>query len=233
MQHLLTKREADERRRVSMMSQGMAEFLERSSRVTEHDVHFTEVKNRKPTGRRKPKVGVGQSEDSAKEDMTTDVTKDNKDNNTEKTIDKIKLTLDHAASILKESLDLTVGGVVFLDTALGYRQSGVASAYFDVESDLGAATAEQAQRIDGEKGQDEKDAPTVTQQKESKSKQADSNSASLSPRHVRGFDDHIKPAKVLAMSKAQTVQWETDAKVIDGMTLQSLLNTYPQGRFSL
>jgi hypothetical protein len=38
-------------------------------------------------------------------------------------LDKIRLTLNHAAEVLRESLELTVGGVVFLDTAIGYTDT--------------------------------------------------------------------------------------------------------------
>jgi signal transduction histidine kinase len=39
---------------------------------------------------------------------------------TDSVFDKIQSTLDHAAKVLRESLELTVGGVVFLDTSIGY-----------------------------------------------------------------------------------------------------------------
>lgn len=231
MRHLETKREAEERRRVSMMSKGMAEFLERTSRVTEHDLHFSEAKNKRVSGRRKPKVGIRLHESQAEEDMTTDVVKredEKQHDDSSKTIDKIKLTLDHAASILKESLDLAVGGVVFLDTALGYRQAGVADAYFDEESDLGTATAEQAHHIDSNKDDDDNDngKQKKVPQEESEKSQSPNH---LTPRHVRAYDDNIKPAKVLAMCEAKTAQWAPGTNVIDGKTLQALLNTYPAG----
>jgi len=36
------------------------------------------------------------------------------------TLDKIRSTLDHAAEVLRESLEITAGGVVFLDTTVRY-----------------------------------------------------------------------------------------------------------------
>ena len=45
MKHLETKREAAERRRVAMMSQGMSKFLEKTSRIAEPVSAETSVAN--------------------------------------------------------------------------------------------------------------------------------------------------------------------------------------------
>jgi len=94
MKHLETKREAAERRRVTLMSKGIADFLERTSRQAE-DV----------------------DESSTTEGSETSNNNDHVKRAAEPSIlDKIRTTLDHAAEILRTSLELTAGGVVFLDT---------------------------------------------------------------------------------------------------------------------
>lgn len=50
-----------------------------------------------------------------------------------------------------------------------------------------------------------------------------------SPGQVRGFEDHSSPAKVLAMSSAKIQEWKPADNILDGKTLQTFINTYPQG----
>ena len=138
MRHLETKREAAERRRVSLMSKGIAKFLETSSLVTEADLDNFETSsgmtgsksllNYLPTP---PMDGLKQSHSAhITEKASPEAEKGSSD-----ILDKIKITLDEAANILRESLELTSGGVVFLDTALGHRAAGTTSSYFDLYMD--------------------------------------------------------------------------------------------------
>ena len=138
MRHLETKREAAERRRVSLMSKGIAKFLETSSLVTEHGVEDLEISSviteSKSAENSHPLPLEGRHKQSHHDDVTEKPSPD-----TEKTpsdiLDKIKMTLDHAANILRESLELTAGGVAFLDTALGQRAASTTNSYFDLHLD--------------------------------------------------------------------------------------------------
>lgn len=227
MKHLETKREAAERKRVSLMSKGIADFLEKTSRVTENDLDpLGDIKNVVPTGRRQPKRTKEKYRSNLdNESNDSPALSDDDEAQSEKTLDKIKVTLDHAASILRESLELTVGGVVFLDMALGYKQSGVADAYFDIRTDLGAEVADQKARINGE----ERPVLETNTQRINGQVQERSSRTGMSPDQVRGFEDHISPARVLAMSSAKITEWKPSENVLDAKTLQTFINTYPQG----
>src|ERR1700728_1574383 len=124
MRHLETKREAAERRRVALMSKGIASFLETTSHVTEADLENTDTSD---TSRKSSSARKASSSDSPRspifaQDLLDGAAKEEKgDDETNKSpsskvLDQIKLTLDHAADILRESLELTSGGVLFLDT---------------------------------------------------------------------------------------------------------------------
>jgi hypothetical protein len=122
MRHLETKREAAERRRAALMSKGISDFLERASRVVEEPLSI------------EPSVAGAQDErfDNARpapdirmtDTSGTAVALRSSQRGNDSVLDKIRLTLNHAAEVLRESLELKVGGVVFLDTAIGYTDTG-------------------------------------------------------------------------------------------------------------
>jgi hypothetical protein len=138
MRHLETKREAAERRRVSLMSKGIAKFLETSSLVTEVDLDNREISSAITESKSAVNSHPTPLEEGPKHNHYDDVT-EKVSLDSEKTpsdiLDKIKMTLDHAANILRESLELTAGGVVFLDTALGQRAASTTNSYFDLHMD--------------------------------------------------------------------------------------------------
>jgi hypothetical protein len=148
MRHLETKREAAERRRVALMGRGIAHFLEKTSRVTEGGVGKTAEQNfLRPNQLERyassPRTSAQMSHCQGLMDYDDESSGEEATKSTSaKILDKIKLTLDHAANILRESLELTAGGVVFLDTALGYSASNAESAYFDISVDTGEEDTE-------------------------------------------------------------------------------------------
>jgi hypothetical protein len=225
MRHLESKREAAERRRVALMSKGIASFLERISRVTEADLDkpgFSSPSFHGPDhGLSSPAEDLTDTQEQAdtaniepKEDGTTSPAE---------TLDKIKLTLDHAANILRESLELTTGGVVFLDTALGYNQNTRAEdAYFDIETDLGAMVDETL-NLDNDGEFDSCGHSLDPNWKESVPKSA------ISPGQARVFKSPYKPAKVLSISTAKVAEMHQSRAGLDWKTLQTFINTYPNG----
>jgi hypothetical protein len=217
MKHLETKREAAERRRVALMSKGIATFLERTSQENElnSDTMSTpEDESRNPN--------YDQSSDL--EDL--EITNQNKNPGEGKLstspkdsiLDKIQMTLDHAADILRESLELTVGGVVFLDTAVGYMETGNIDAYLDPDTDLGAQVQQSRQELNAQEGHKVDYLRPAMQQ-----------GRHLSQGSVRSSEDKYKASKVLSMSAAKIATWDPQSRVLDGKTLQSLINSYPKG----
>jgi hypothetical protein len=103
MKHLETKREAAERRRVALMSQGIARFLERTSRESYLGLIDTSVQDDESRDERFP------SDDEEKNYETQNRTGPNhleiSTQDKESVLDKIKTALDHAAEILRESLE--------------------------------------------------------------------------------------------------------------------------------
>ncbi|CZR54714.1 related to nik-1 protein (Os-1p protein) [Phialocephala subalpina] len=219
MKHLETKREAAERRRVALMSKGIARFLERTAQHTSNeeaveisgDVSQTDqsesIDNDNPTSN-----GTAASEPTSSSAIAK-----------ESVLDKIRYALDQAADILRESLELSVGGVVFLDTAKGYSETGNTEAYLDSTTDIGShvevVKREEKRR---QKSHESSLRPTLNPEE-------DNNGRQVSQESTRSFSDEHRAAKVLAMSAAKIATWDPDANVLDAKTLQSLINTYPKG----
>ncbi|KAF8854647.1 hypothetical protein BDZ45DRAFT_656420 [Acephala macrosclerotiorum] len=216
MKHLETKREAAERRRVALMSKGIARFLERTAQHTSNDDAAKVNKDATQTNQNEPIDNI--TPVASNESQPTDSNAIAK----ESVLDKIRSALDQAANILQESLELTVGGVVFLDTAKGYSETGNTEAYLDSATDIGShvelVKREEKQR---QRSNDTNRRPTLSKK--------DGNSQQISQESTRSFSDDHKAAKVLAMSAARVATWDPDANVLDAKTLQALINTYPQG----
>ncbi|RDW78466.1 hypothetical protein BP5796_06318 [Coleophoma crateriformis] len=237
MKHLELKREAAERRRVSLMSKGIATFLERSSHevfdgsIVSEDYaeksHETSPANHSPlvppelpSSQRMetPSLKAQESEkfmtQSKREEKTT-------------VLDQIRSTLDHAAEILRDSLELEVGGVVFLDTTEGYTDTINADAYFDSETILGTQVEEiEPEKVDLKASQQtSNDHLTVRPTLDTK---PEDDERYLSQGSVRSATDKYQAAKVQAISTGESDAWAPDTKV-DGKTLQTFLNSYPKG----
>jgi hypothetical protein len=138
-------------------------------------------------------------------------------------LDKIQTTLDHAADILRESLELIVGGVAFLDTAVGYTDTDNIDAYLDKTTDLGSLFHRKAH---GEKGR----------QRLSESSLRPmlyigdgGTNRHLSQGSIRDSTDKHKASKILAMSAAKIATWGQSRAVLDAETLQTFINSYPKG----
>lgn len=220
MKHLETKREAAERRRVALMSKGIARFLERSSRESylgsdEEHVHGYEgpqedlgadgqfqndIHDRRESGHGRP--------------STTDK---------ESVLDKIRTALDYAADIIRESLELTSGGVVFLDPAIGYMENDNITTYADIVPDS-EAQMDRTYR-------DEKCRQTSNENKLRPNLSQDSHPGGrhLSVGAIRSSTDKHKASKILAMSFGKSSMSRSGAETLYSKTLQSLIKSYPQG----
>lgn len=227
MKHLESKREAVERRRVSLMSSGVAKFLERATRLTRLEFDSSNSLNTETTKVSSMEdtapIGVGAT------GVTTMITQSlpvstneddwqGKERASEIVLDKIKTTLDHAAEILRESLELTAGGVVFLDTAIGYAEPKTKSEYFDRRSDLGT--------ISEKTGSDELESSATMESEDLTMTGIDPRTA-ISPGQVRGYHDEFRPAKVLAVSASKNAYRKSNN--LDGMSLQNFIDVYPKG----
>ncbi len=126
-----------------MMSKGIANFLERiscendytNSAVSVGEEDALSVEDAKPNGKSIDSEPI-EIETSSTSGPFKAVTPTKK----ESVLDRIRLTLDHAAEILRESLELAVGGVVFLDAAIGYRELDDSDSYWDISTDPSAQT---------------------------------------------------------------------------------------------
>lgn len=215
MRHLETKREAAERRRVALMSKGIAQFLERTSQDTsnEDDLETYQAGSQVDQSHT---IGNGPAPNTATQ--ATDHTVVEK----ESVLDKIRFTLDQAAQILRDSLELTVGGVVFLDTAIGYSDTGNTEAYLDSTTDIGS-------QVKVEKQEEEQRDASIESSTQPTLSPNDGNVREVSQESTRISGDEHKAAKVLAMSTARETTWDPDANVLDAKTLQSLIKTYSKG----
>jgi hypothetical protein len=195
MKHLETKRQAAERRRVVLMSQGIATFLERTSLVIDSSSGATSVTTDKRLHARKidesgpDPLGVWTTNGHESSDA-----QEPNESAKPSVSDKIRITLDQAAFILRESLELTSGGVVFLDTAVGYTDAGSTDAYLDESTIIGA----QFLQTKNEHPQQENTIGSGTLRPP-----VHEIGENLSQRSIRRSTDKHKASKVQAMSAAE------------------------------
>ncbi|TVY67501.1 Hybrid signal transduction protein dokA, partial [Lachnellula suecica] len=213
MKHLQTKQEAAERRRVALMSKGLAGFLDIASRdkdtsgeaVRVHEAADILFKNQLDTV-----DGSGAAQDPSAPAKET-------------VLDKIRATLDIAASIIRESLELTAGGVVFLDTTVGYTDNDIidtiASEYFTGDIGLQSPSLED-ETVSLQSSQTGSLRPPL---------QDVGMGWSLSQGTIRSATDKYKPSKILAMSAAPTALWDHQARILDAKALQAFITSYPKG----
>jgi hypothetical protein len=210
MKHLETKRDAAERRRLAMMRRGISKFLEGKGEPVSTEPSITEndeSPDEKPNESGNVPIDIQVTDSKG---ATVALNPSERRNDT--TLDKIKLTLDHAAEVLRESLEITAGGVVFLDTAICYSDVGETAA---------SSTANGVHR--GENSTDEvEERPSLTYL-------GDKDGRSLSRQSVRTSDDQHKSTRILATSAAPMVTWDHKTRVLDCKTLHRLIDSYPKG----
>lgn len=235
MKHLETKREAAERRRAALMSDGIAKFLDRSSQ-------YKDLRLRDDIESSKPGVDAIRSHDELESrdqdnESTATIREDAQAIATERVLDervmaeeefakttvldKIRITLDHAAEIIKESLEIVAGGVAFLDAGAAHSDLEIIGALAD--SRLGLSSLVQ-------QTQHEPLSPFVDGfLKPPNLSPEESSGRHLSQAVVRSSADKHKPPKILAVSQGEVDTWDPDARVLNSTTLASLVKTYPKG----
>jgi hypothetical protein len=219
MKHLDTKREAAERRRLALMSKGIAKFLERSSLES-----FLRSDEGHIRGDGTPSEGKeeGQNQEETRDEMGPSHEKPSLTEK-ESVLDKIRTALDHAADILRESLELTSGGVVFLDPAIGSIENDNTSAYVDSTIDIGTQMEKPYREDKRRQSSDE------NQLRPSLSQDSQPGGRHLSVGAIRSSTDKHKASKILAVSSGKSELTRSQPPTLDSKTLQSLINSYPQG----
>ncbi|KAK0100382.1 hypothetical protein ONS96_007662 [Cadophora gregata f. sp. sojae] len=217
MRHLETKREAAELRRVALMSQGIARFLERDS----HDP-VVSVTSSIPNPADQPSDSSNQSPETQVATVTNgELNSDSgkSDNEPESsTLDKIRATLDRAADILRESLELTAGGVVFLDTAFAFTDVDKTDPCANEITETGVTFQEV---IEYKEHVQTNGHITLSQEND--------KLASLSKRTSRRSSERHQKSKVLAISASGSDLWDPNSQILATQTLQSLITSYPKG----
>ena len=215
MRYLEVQREAAERRRVALMSKGIAKFLEGKSSDLDGNELYVEPKKvasisesttLKSNGHPTPWGIQGSTcSDTYEGDQIQPYRPSHPQMNR-----LVEDTLNRAAKILRESLEIQTGGVIFFDTAVGFSEAGITGAYADPKTDIGAQF---------------KDAVSGNSQTPQNRGGMHRTLQMAYQGPVRRSDDQGQPVGTLAASVAEGVNW----KPIDGKTLQSLLNSYPRG----
>ena len=208
MRHLEAKREAAERRRVVMMSQGISNFLESTADSMSIEPLVTEIESSNQMAMNSSGNTHVDINLTAPNSTSIPPTQSQKGNET--VLDKIRLTLGHAAAVLRESLELFAGGVVFLDTAFNYTEMEDSDTYSAVSETLGGSLLMR-----------DRSSPV------SLAPLGDKFSARKQT--IRSSDDHHKLTKVQAMSTAPIATWNHRSGGLDGKTLNMLINSYPKG----
>lgn len=224
MKHLEMKREATERRRLALMSQGIAQFLERDSGDQAEKIVPAVASREAPKDREAAQTAQKDfyTADASKEDPKK---AEKKDTGSKETIlDKIRVTLDHAARILRDSLELNVGGVVFLDTAIGYSEIENTDAYLDRSTDVGASVQDIVSQ-----DQDVHQRTNANGSQRRRSQGQIDLSKHFSKQTTRTSVDKHRAAKILAVSTADAAKLDSDSSVIDTKSLQAMVGSYPKG----
>lgn len=205
MKYLEMHREAVERRRVSLMSRGIAQFLESKFRKGNEYMNDQEHK-------------IGASSDS-KPGPADSGSSDHK--STAETENPVKGVFKSAASIIRDSLEIESGGVMFLDTAISFSEAGYTDAYSDPNTSIG-------QSMEAADGKHDR---LVLRHNQNLSEGAHSSSNTDSYNgQTRSSENSASAAEILAMSPSMEYGPAQLAKnVLDSKTLQSLLNMYPKG----
>ena len=206
MKHLEMHRRAAERRRISLMSYGIARFLESKSHKEEEDVND---QGNKPGAsfnlEHTPGGKVSTRPDSGTFTAETETV--------------VKRTLESAASILRESLEIESGGVMFVDTAISFSEAGYTDAYSDPATSVG-------QRMGAADGT----MPVLVDDKRFSPGAYSTSSTDSDNGQMRGPANGNPAATIIAMSKSKEHQpAQPTNEVLDSKTLQTLLNRYPEG----
>lgn len=219
MKHLETKREASERRRVALMSTGIAQFLERDSRLADVPTASASASHDYP-----PEPSTSMRENRSGSSTTGQGNSQSSSGRSDKIpegsiLDKIRITLEKAADILRESLELTAGGVVFLDTAAGYSEIENLDAYADKNTEISATVNEFVKHEERVGANGHNALP----------QENDLLAQKLSKRTTRRSSDKYRASKVLAMSSGGEASWDSDSHLLDTKSLQALVASYPKG----
>jgi hypothetical protein len=219
MRHLETKREAAERRRAALMSKGIADFLERTSQYRDLN-----TSNQSEPDDSAQIEGVLQEEQSLDgvQNTSTSCHKLQETPAKESALDRIRISLDNAADILQESLELTVGGVVFLDAVVGHSEIDDIDSQMDIRIDFESEDSLMADR-------DKKRQQTMDGSLRPPLTHGGGTSRHLSQGLIRSSTYNHKPPKVLAASASSAEIWDPQAEILNTRTLGSLIKSYPKG----
>jgi hypothetical protein len=202
MRHLEIKREAAERRRLAMMSLGIARFLESNTRDLEQSAEIygpptsTDIDSEESQSRRQ----------DAKE-RKLDVP------------NQLKQAMKRAADILCDSLELDVGGVMVLDTAAGVTEAHLEDTVAQPEVEaIVETTGPNPSRRPEDASPLEPGAivnvPPGTNELEMRSQRS----------HAQA-----PPARVLATATGKDFDREHAPRSLNQKVLQSLVKSYPKG----
>lgn len=203
MRHLVTKREAAERKRAALMSEGIAKFLDMTAEYRDVDASDIPVEFQP----RKPEPAP---EHTGQQSATITETPAIKDIPAQSSVlEKIRKTLDQAAEILRESLEITTGGVVFLDTALANTE---------------VKKLQPKQSKDGTSSH-----PYTADLSDDYSTESTSLGPHLSRALTRSFSDKYNTPKILAASIPKASNWKATAPSLNPQTLARLIAYHTTG----
>jgi len=208
MRHLTTKREAAEKRRAALMSDGIARFLDMTS-------EYRDVDGSDLSSECQPEPKSPLPEHSGEQEPTLTASPAIKDIPAQSSVlDKIRKTLDQAAEILRESLEITSGGVVFLDATSANtevkkipknKSKGGGSAGFHHQKSVSHQASKETNRVIPSPG------------------------SHLSQTLQRSSEDKLSTPKILAASVPKASYWEATAPSLNPQTLAELITQHTAG----
>ena len=195
------------------MSKGIAKFLEKTALFREYGIGDTSESVDDPTP--SERVHLEQVMDGT-ETTTAPAIEDIEGRSS--VLDRIRMTLDQAAEILRESLEITTGGVAFLDTSLANSEMELGDEIVRLIGNDPSAIIDEGNAIH---------IPDVSLRPPFFSEAR--NSRHLSQGLIRSSADKHKPPKILAVSAAKEDVWDPTVSILNSKTLAALIKSYPKG----
>jgi len=195
------------------MSKGIAKFLDKTAQYREYGIGDTSESVDDPT----PSDRVHQEQVVDGMETTTAIQSPDEFPIKNSVLDRIRLTLDQAAEILRESLEIDNGGVAFLDTSLANSEMDEGDEIVRMIANNPSAIIDEGNLV---KIPDLPIRPIFP---------IEGKGRYLSQGLIRSSADKHKPPKIIAVSVAKENLWDPSVPILNSKTLAALIKSYPKG----
>lgn len=210
MRYLEVAREAATRPRLSLMSRGIAKFLETKAQIVQ-DIARSRMA-REASDQAQKQRDLDSSQGAAALSRKAPLILNNH-------ADQVERTFQLAAKLLKESFDISDGGVAFYDTVTGFDNLVTTSRKTGWTS--GSSYSSSTEPMDKDVKNNTKEGPEIHIVAEP---EQEASTKSTNQSRPRTKSDLLRPVKLIARVSHE----EGLPEVLDIKTMESLINRYPE-----